>query len=120
MGSLRTTTRVARTAHKLINLLKINVLKKKGYEGSGRQGGETKVRSEQEETQTGFGQNSSNPQKNAGSLWGVRGWGEPPSRRLCPEALQSWQESKCKGRGVDSITGTQAEGQTPRAVQSHL
>lgn len=29
----------------------------------------------------------------------MRGWGEPPSRCLCPEALQSWQESKCKGQG---------------------
>ena len=30
----------------------------------------------------GFGQNSSNPQKNAGSLWGVRRRGEPASRGL--------------------------------------
>lgn len=31
---------------------------------------ESKLGLNREETQTGFGQNSSNPQKNAGSLWG--------------------------------------------------
>lgn len=45
--------------------------------GRGRQGGETKgsyaCRPEQEDNQTGSGQSSSNPLKNAGPL---QGWGE--------------------------------------------
>ena len=50
---------------------------------------------------------------------GGEGRGEPPSRRLqSPRRCRAGRRASAEDRGVDSVTGTQAEGQAPRA-RSH-
>lgn len=79
---------------------------------------------EQEDTQTGFGQSSSNPLKNAGPLGEGGGRSEPPSEGVelpVPEgASQPGEQMQRAGGGYVHTWTRRQMGQSPRGEQLYL